>query len=88
MKFFNFFPKDPEIAKSQGDFNQLNPRANQYASITTTGSGTVEPLNDFDGSMKLGPLPATPAVNSTLRWDAENRLVEVLDAVGTTSLVK
>ena len=69
---------------SQPGANSLN----QYRAITTTGGGTVEPLFDFDGNMKLGPLPATPAVNSTLRWDAENRLVEVLDAAGTTSLVK
>jgi RHS repeat-associated protein len=63
---------------------------NQYDAITpyildgeNVIPGTpVVPVFDDDGNMKTGPLPADPAANSTLTWDAENRLVQT--QVGTS----
>jgi YD repeat-containing protein len=34
--------------------------------------------------MTSGPLPVSPTTNSTLLWDAENRLTEVKNSAGTT----
>ena len=42
---------------------------NQY-----TGIGSVNPAYDADGNATAYPLPAQPTANSTLTWDAENRL--------------
>jgi len=63
--------------------NNYTPNAlNQYQSI-----GTLSPGYDFDGNMTSGPLPADPNANSTLAWDAENRLISTtVNAVTTTYL--
>ncbi len=51
---------------------------NQYTAI-----GSLNPAYDADGNMTSGPLPAAPAANATLVWDAENRLVAVTRADNT-----
>jgi len=51
---------------------------NQYTAV-----GSLSPVHDLDGNMTSGPVPAAPAANSTLVWDAENRLVKA--TVGTTT---
>ena len=68
--------------------------ANQYSSITvgTGGAMNPAPVNDADGNMTTGPVPGvaglTPGVpapsSATLKWDAENRLVEA--SVGEITL--
>jgi RHS repeat-associated protein len=51
---------------------------NQYTSLPSLAS---VPSYDFDGNMTSGPLPISPTANSTLTWDAENRLIS--STVGT-----
>jgi RHS repeat-associated protein len=59
---------------------------NQYEKIEFPGSATIQPVHDADGNMTSGPVPGAnglnPGVpvpaNSTLTWDAENRLVKVV----------
>ena len=68
--------------------------ANQYSSLTVgTGSAfSPAPFYDLDGNMTAGPVPGaaglTPGVHApasaTLKWDAENRLIEA--AVGGTTV--
>ena len=50
---------------------------NQYTAIAS-----LTPTYDLDGNMTAGPVPASPAANATLVWDAENRLVKA--TVGAT----
>ena len=50
---------------------------NQYSAI-----GSLAPAYDFDGNATTYPLPIAPATNSSLTWDAENRLVAT--QVGTS----
>jgi RHS repeat-associated protein len=52
---------------------------NQYDAI-----GTLNPDHDPDGNMTSGPLPANLSANSTLGWDAENRLVSASVPGGDT----
>jgi len=52
---------------------------NQYSAI-----GALTPVHDFDGNMTSGPLPANVNANSTLVWDAENRLIEAQVNGGAT----
>ena len=56
---------------------------NQYTTIQQGGTG-VSPVYDFDGNVTTYPLPTAPTANSTLVWDAENRLIEVKNSTGTT----
>ena len=63
--------------------NYTSNALNQYTTLQPWGTG-VSPVYDFDGNMTLGPLPASPTVNSTLIWDAENRLIEVKNSAGIT----
>jgi RHS repeat-associated protein len=44
---------------------------NQYTAVNS-----VNPVHDLDGNMTSGPLPANINANSTLVWDAENRLIQ------------
>jgi len=55
---------------------------NQYTSV-----GSLDPAHDADGNMTSGPLPAAPGTNSTLTWDAENRLISAtVNGITTTYL--
>ena len=48
---------------------------NQYSSLSINNPpSTINPLYDLDGNLTSGPLPTAPTTNSTLVWDAENRL--------------
>ena len=59
---------------------------NQYARIKN-GSNTVSPNYDDDGNATAYPLPALVTANSSLSWDAENRLKQVtVNSVATTYL--
>jgi RHS repeat-associated protein len=59
---------------------------NQYAAIKT-GTTIVQPGHDDDGNATAYPLPKYPAANSTLVWDAENRLISAaVNGVTTTYL--
>ena len=53
---------------------------NQYSQISN--SQILNPSYDDDGNATAYPLPAAPTTNSTLAWDAENRLLET--TVGTS----
>jgi RHS repeat-associated protein len=55
---------------------------NQYGEVTLPGAAPVPVVHDLDGNMTSGPLPAASGEESTLKWDAENRLIEA--QVGTT----
>ena len=52
---------------------------NQYSAI-----GSINPSYDDDGNATAYPLPANLAANSTLVWDAENRLIEAQVNSGNT----
>ena len=62
--------------------NYVANALNQY---TTIPQATATPVYDFDGNMTSGPLPVSPTTNSTLVWDAENRLVSATVNGGTTT---
>lgn len=51
---------------------------NQYTAV-----GSLSPVYDDDGNATAYPVPASPSANSTLTWDAENRMVS--STVGTTN---
>ncbi len=53
---------------------------NQYTSV-----GTSVPAYDLDGNATSYPLPSSPAANSTLGWDAENRMVEAVRGSDTAT---
>ena len=63
-----------------GDPNYVANALNQY---TTIPQAAATPIYDFDGNMTSGPLPVSPTTNSTLVWDAENRLVEIKNGATT-----
>jgi RHS repeat-associated protein len=81
------------IGNRQKSANSLTlPTANNYAANTlnqysqiTSNSITSNPVYDFDGNMTSGPLPAAPTANSTLVWDAENRLISTTVGTVTTT---
>jgi RHS repeat-associated protein len=50
-----------------------------------TAIGALNPIKDADGNMTSGPLPVAPTANSTLAWDAENRLISVTVSGTTTT---
>jgi RHS repeat-associated protein len=54
---------------------------NQYSAINNQQSSVINPSYDFDGNATAYPMPAAPTTNSTLAWDAENRLIS--STVGT-----
>jgi RHS repeat-associated protein len=57
---------------------------NQYSTIQEGGTG-VSPVYDFDGNATAYPLPIAPETNSTLAWDAENRMISsTVGSVTTT----
>jgi RHS repeat-associated protein len=49
---------------------------NQYGEVGAPGVAPAPVVHDLDGNMTSGPLPAAPGEASTLKWDAENRLIE------------
>jgi RHS repeat-associated protein len=53
---------------------------NQYTAV-----GSLNPAYDADGNATAYPLPANPGANSTLVWDAENRLTSTTVNGTTTS---
>jgi RHS repeat-associated protein len=64
--------------------NYVATATNAYSSVQFPGAAAaLTPGYDDDGNMTSGPLPVSPATNSTLLWDAENRLTEVKNAAGT-----
>jgi RHS repeat-associated protein len=65
--------------------NYVATATNTYSSVQSPGAAAaLTPGYDDDGNMTSGPLPVSPAANSTLLWDGENRLTEVKNAAGTT----
>jgi RHS repeat-associated protein len=81
------------IGNRQKSANSLTlPTANNYTANTlnqysqlTSNSITSNPVYDLDGNMTSGPLPAAPTANSTLTWDAENRLISTTVGTVTTT---
>ncbi len=69
------------VTTATGTPNYTANALNQYTSFPSLAS---VPSYDFDGNMTSGPLPVSPTTNSTLTWDAENRLTEVKNASATT----
>ena len=63
--------------------NDPNYAANALNQYTTIPQAAATPVYDFDGNMTSGPLPVSPTTNSTLVWDAENRLVEIKNGATT-----
>lgn len=63
--------------------NYTSNSLNQYTAVQSGGT-SVSPGYDQDGNMNAGKLPAGPSANGTLVWDAENRLIQVKNAAGTT----
>ncbi len=57
---------------------------NQYTAIHEGGAG-VSPVYDLDGNATAYPLPVNPGSNSTLTWDAENRLTSATANGATTT---
>jgi RHS repeat-associated protein len=62
-----------------GTNNYTSNALNQYSVV-----GSVSPSHDDDGNATAWPLPAAPTTNSTLVWDAENRLVSATVGATTT----
>jgi len=58
--------------------NYTSNALNQYTAIDS-----LTPSYDDDGNMTSGPLPANLSANSTLTWDAENRMIS--STVGATT---
>jgi RHS repeat-associated protein len=83
------------IGNRQKSANSLTlPVANNYATKGTNAYSSVQlpgtaaaliPTYDFDGNATAYPLPNAPAVNSTLAWDAENRLISTTVGTATTT---
>jgi RHS repeat-associated protein len=67
------------------DDNYSANALNQYSSITDPQSAILNPQYDDDGNSTAYPLPANPSANSTLIWDAENRLTSATVNGVTTS---
>jgi len=65
------------VATVTGTPNYTANALNQYIAV-----GSLSPVMDDDGNATSYPLPVAPTTNSTLAWDAENRLVEA--QVGTS----
>ena len=59
--------------------NYTTNSLNQYTAV-----GANNPAYDADGNATAYPLPAHPAANSTLTWDAENRLTSATLPDSTT----
>jgi RHS repeat-associated protein len=64
------------------------PATNNYSANSLnqyTAVGAINPAYDTDGNATAYPLPANPGANSTLTWDAENRLTAAtVNGVTTT----
>jgi RHS repeat-associated protein len=58
---------------------------NQYSAINNQQSSVINPSYDFDGNATAYPMPAAPATNSSLAWDAENRLISSTVGTATTT---
>ena len=65
--------------------NYTTNALNQYTSRSVGGSPTLNPLYDSDGNATSYSLPTSPNANSTLTWDAENRLLSSRVGTLTTS---
>ena len=63
-----------------GTPNYTTNALNQYTAI-----GGLSPEYDNDGNATAYPLPAAPSSNSTLTWDAENRMVSSSVGASTTA---
>ena len=53
---------------------------NQYTAVAT-----LNPSYDLDGNATAYPLPANVSANSTLTWDAENRMISSTVGITTTT---
>jgi RHS repeat-associated protein len=62
-----------------GSDNYTSNALNQYTAV-----GSINPSYDDDGNATAYPVPAHPNTNSTLAWDAENRLISAT-VNGTTT---
>jgi RHS repeat-associated protein len=58
---------------------------NQYSAINNQQSSVINPSYDFDGNATAYPMPVAPTTNSTLAWDAENRLISSTVGTATTT---
>ena len=58
---------------------------NQYSVQPVNGGSSISPAYDFDGNATAYPVPVAPSTNSTLVWDAENRLISSTVS-GTTTV--
>ena len=65
--------------------NYTTNALNQYTARSVGVSPTLNPLYDFDGNASSYPVPTAPTTNSTLAWDAENRLTRTTVAGVITS---
>jgi RHS repeat-associated protein len=66
--------------------NYATKGTNAYSSVQLPGTAAaLIPAYDFDGNATAYPLPNAPAANSTLAWDAENRLISTLVSGVTTT---
>jgi RHS repeat-associated protein len=66
--------------------NYATKGTNAYSSVQLPGTAAaLIPAYDFDGNATAYPLPNAPAANSTLGWDAENRLISTLVSGVTTT---
>lgn len=75
----------PDAGTTAYTANELN----QYAGTgVISGALNADPVFDDDGNMTTGPLSGTGGSTANhLKWDAENRLVEVRAADDTTVIV-
>ena len=64
--------------------NYTSNSLNQYSAIQNQQSSIINPAYDADGNATAYPLPAQPSANSTLTWDAENRLTSATLPDSTT----
>ena len=64
--------------------NYTTNSLNQYSAIQNQQSSIINPAYDADGNATAYPLPAQPSANSTLTWDAENRLTSATLPDSTT----
>jgi RHS repeat-associated protein len=66
--------------------NYTSNALNQYSSLITNNSITMNPSYDADGNMTAGPHPADPSIPSLFFYDAENRLLEIRNATTGVTL--
>jgi RHS repeat-associated protein len=85
------------LASIEGNTDPTQPGAttytptalNQYSQISVPSVPSVVPTYDADGNQlasQIRPLGASSLESCLFVWDGENRLIEIKDAAGTTTL--